>query len=160
MQLTPLRGATKLHIVNATGLKTALWRCDLGADLPLLAGSGRWVRVTTFNTQHDPWWSFMPHTKLRGINVEEPFCRNSLRSLWRLACGDRATPGSRHSSRRQQALHPTHDPTHTDRWTAPRPRRAALVIDWHRPSAPGRWTVRRRLLNPVSSLASVGKQDR
>jgi len=24
---------------NATGLGTALWRCDLGAELPLLAGS-------------------------------------------------------------------------------------------------------------------------
>lgn len=25
--------------VHALGLRTALWRCDLGAELPLLAGS-------------------------------------------------------------------------------------------------------------------------
>lgn len=65
--------------VNATGLRTALRRCDSRAELPLVAASGRWVRVTTINTQHDPWWSFMPNTKLRGINVEEPFCRSPFR---------------------------------------------------------------------------------
>ncbi len=59
-----------------TGLRTALWQGDLNAELPLLAGSGQWVRVTTFNTQHDSWWSFMPHTKAHGINVEELFCRS------------------------------------------------------------------------------------
>lgn len=69
-----LRGA-----VNATELRTALRRRDLGAELPLVAASGRWVRVTTINTQHDPWWSFMPNTKLRGINVEEPLCRSPFR---------------------------------------------------------------------------------
>ncbi len=50
--------------------------------------------MTTINTQHNPWWSFMPHTTLQGISVEEPFSRSPLRSLWRLACGDRAAPGS------------------------------------------------------------------
>ncbi len=38
--------------------------------------------------------------------------------------------------------------------------RPAPVFDWRRPSAPRGWTVRRSLLNPVSSLASVGKKDR
>ncbi|MEK6784645.1 MAG: hypothetical protein AABY61_04135 [Nitrospirota bacterium] len=106
----------------------------------------------------------MPHTKLRGISVEEPFYRSPLSSLWRLAYGDRAAPGSLRSSRQTAGLTPctslTHYPKHTDRWTTRRTRRAAPAFDWHRPSAPRRWTVRRRLLNPVSSLASVRKKDR
>ena len=66
----------------------------------------------------------MPNTKLRGISVEEPFCRSPLSSLWRLACGDRAAPGSPRSSRQTAGLTPAHDPNHTDRWKAPRTRRA------------------------------------
>jgi|CXWL01.1.fsa_nt_gi hypothetical protein len=36
---TTALGAPLNKNVNVTGLKTALWRCDLGAELPLVAGS-------------------------------------------------------------------------------------------------------------------------
>ncbi len=89
----------------------------------------------------------------------------ALRLFWRLACGDRAAPGS-------FPLIPPDDRTHALRiadatpsitQTDGRHRARAVPHPYSTGTVHprcGRWTVRRRLLNPVSSLASVGKKDR
>ncbi len=52
-----------------------------------------------------------------------------LRSVWRLACGDRAAPGSLPLIPPDGGTHALHMTPITHRWTAPRTRRAAPVFD-------------------------------
>ena len=69
----PLCGARLNASVNATGLRTALWRYNLGAELPLVAGCRR--------SQHGHLQSVLGKriANLTGLNFQELKDRQSLR---------------------------------------------------------------------------------